>query len=131
MNSPTSSSDRSFGLTFVAVFGLIALWLLWNGKSGAFVLASLGGLTLAISITRPSLLKPFNRAWIALGNLLHRFVSPIVLGMMYFVVFTSVGVLMRLMGRDPMNKCFQPDAKSYWVDRDPPGPATDSFSQQF
>jgi hypothetical protein len=58
-------------------------------------------------------------------------VSPIVLGAIFFAVFTPVALVMRLFGRDAMCRRWQPDAPSYWVKRDPPGPAEDSYRNMF
>ena len=63
---------------------------------------------------------------------MHRVVSPVVLGVMFFGVFTPVGVVMRAFGRDAHEaRASSPTAPSYWVRRDPPGPADDSFRNMF
>jgi hypothetical protein len=58
-------------------------------------------------------------------------VSPVVLGAIFFGVFTPAGFVMRLVGRDAMARRFDPAAKSYWVKRDPAGPADDSFGNMY
>ena len=58
-------------------------------------------------------------------------VNPIVLGVIFFGVFTPVGLVMRMWGRDAMARRFEPDLKSYWLKRDPPGPADDSYRNMF
>lgn len=132
MTPPPAPSDRSFGLTFVVFFALVALWLGWKG---AYVACSIAGilsaLTLAVTLVHAALLAPLNRAWMKLGLLLHKVVSPIVLGGMYFLVFTPFAIVMRLAGRDALRRRFEPDAPSYWIDRTPPGPAPDSLPDQF
>ena len=122
--APEQPSDRKFGWTFSAVFLLI----------GAFFhpwLLALAALTGAVTLTRAHWLAPLNRAWMKLGELLGRVVSPIVLGVIFFAVFTPVGIVMRLAGRDAMKRRWEPAAKSYWVKRDPPGPPEDSFENMF
>jgi len=117
-------SNRSFGWTFTVVFALIALfaypWLL-----------ALAALTAAVTVVRDQWLEPLNRAWMRFGALLNRIVSPVVLGLIYFAVFTPVGVVMRLAGRDAMCRRFEPAKPSYWVPREPPGPREDSFRDMF
>jgi hypothetical protein len=65
------------------------------------------------------------------GALLHSVVSPLVLGAIYFLVFTPVAWAMRLSGRDILRRKLDSTAQSYWIKRDPPGPAPDSLPNQF
>jgi Saxitoxin biosynthesis operon protein SxtJ len=122
-NSLRLPSDRSFGWTFAGIFALIGLLHPW-----AFGLAAL---TAAVTYLHPEWLAPLKRAWMKLGELLHHVVSPVVLGIMFFGVFTPVGWMMRLAGRDAMARSFDGAAETYWVKRDPPGPAEDSFGDLF
>lgn len=129
--NPPLPSDRSFGLTFAAVFALAAGWLLWTGRPGAVTGVGLAGVTLALALARPSLLHPLNRAWMRLGTLLHHVVSPLVLGAIYFLVFTPVAIGMRLAGRDALQRRFMPALRSYWIEREQPGPPPESLKNQF
>ncbi len=78
----------------------------------------------------PQLLTPLNRLWYALGIILGKVINPIVLGAMFFVLITPIALLTRLFGRDEL-KIKKSFAHSYWVDRLPPGPQSDSFKNQF
>ena len=120
---PILPSDRSFGWTFTGVFTLVAFFQPW--------LLALAALTALVTMIRSHWLAPFNRAWMKLAELLHHVVSPVVLGVIYFGVFTPVGVVMRAFGRDAMCRRFEPAQPSYWVRRDPPGPPDDSFRDMF
>jgi len=125
------SSNRSFGLVFAAVFAIIGLLpLVSGGGLRLWALVCSGG-TLLIAFTAPSVLAPFNRLWTKFGLLLHRVVNPVVLGIMFFVVLTPTGLLMRALGKDPLRLKFDKAAKSYWIDRTPPGPAPESLTDQF
>jgi hypothetical protein len=104
---------------------------LWKGGAAQSFLLALAAVTALVTVTRDSWLAPLNRAWMRLGELLGRVVSPIVLGAIFFGVFTPVGWVMRLAGRDAMCRRFDPAAASYWVKRDPPGPADDSYRNMF
>ncbi len=128
---PALPSDRSFGITFTVVFCLVAAWLWWKSIPGATVLLSLAVAFLVISFVQPRILHPLNRAWMAFGALLHRIVSPIVLGAIYFGLFTPTAFVLRLRGRDAMHRRTEPQAASYWIRRDPPGPPPDSLKNQF
>lgn len=104
----------------------------WTGLPvGATAFGIAAAVFLAATLIRPSILHPLNRAWMAFGNLLHRVVNPIVLGVIFYVVLTPMGVLMRLRGRDPMQRRLDPQSTSYWVHRKPPGPSPDSLNDQF
>ena len=63
--------------------------------------------------------------------LLHRFVSPLALGVLFFAVVTPIGLAMRLMGKDFLHLRRKRNTTSYWIDRVPPGPAADSLKNQF
>ncbi len=125
-------SDRGFGITFAIVFALLGgyftavtplaagPWLL--GISGAF---------LAVAFIRPVTLRPLNVFWFRLGLLLHKIVSPLVMGLMFFLVITPFAIVMKLAGRDHLRLKFDAEQESYWVKREVPGPSPESFKKQF
>lgn len=125
-------SDRSFGFTFMVVFLLVAVWAAWTSRVAiALPCAALSALTLTIALLRPSLLRPLNRAWMKLGAALHAVVNPLVLGAIFFVVIAPVGIAMRLAGRDALRRRLDREARSYWIEREPPGPPPESLPHQF
>ena len=127
----TLPSNRSFGWTFTAVFVLGAAYSAWKGGPWMGALLVLALATAAVTLTRERWLTPLNRAWMKVGELMGRVVSPVVLGVIFFGVFTPAGAIMRLLGRDAMCRSFDAAARSYWVKRDPPGPAESSFRDLF
>jgi hypothetical protein len=128
---PKLPSDRSFGITFTIVFSIITGWLWWKTLPGTGILAALAFAFLIISFARPHILHPLNRAWMAFGALLHHVISPLVLGIIYFGLFTPIAFALRLRGRDAMRRRADPQLTSYWLRRDPPGPAPESLNNQF
>ena len=124
-------SDRSFGLLFAAVCGLAGAWLLWKAGRGAAAAFGLGALFLLAALTYPRVLHPFNIAWMRLGLLLNRVVSPVVMGVLFFGLLTPLATIMRLCGRDVLQRRFDSARESYWVRRDPPGPDGSTFPRQF
>ncbi len=126
-----SSSDRSFGFVFAAVFLIIALYPLLNAQGIRIWSIVVAGIFLLLATLVPRVLGLANRLWTKFGLLLHNLVSPIALGILFFFVVTPTGLLMRLFGKDPLRLCFDPAADSYWIKRDPPGPAADSLKNQF
>ena len=83
-----------------------------------------------MTLAAPRLLAPFNLAWFKLGLLMGKVVSPIVLGIIFFVLLTPVAVIGRLFGRDEL-RLKRKAVQSYWIERVPPGPDGDSFKNQF
>jgi hypothetical protein len=86
---------------------------------------------IVLGLIAPDSLRRLHHAWIRLGLVMFRVVNPVVLALIYAVVIVPVGFLMRLTGRDPLRRKFDAGAASYWVVRDPPGPAPDSMTNQF
>lgn len=125
------SSDRSFGIVFAVVFAVIGLLpLLFSGTVRLWSLA-IGAVFLLLAFATPRALAPLNRLWLKFGLLLHRIVSPLVLGIMFYGVVTPTGLLMRALGKDPLRLRLDRASSSYWIERVPPGPAPESLKDQF
>lgn len=126
-----TSSDRSFGVVFAVVFALIgfAPWVL-SGDIRWWAVA-VSASFLVLSIAAPRALAPLNRLWTKFGFLLHRIMNPLIMGFMFFLVVTPIGVIMRVLGKRPMQIELDDEAESYWISRTPPGPAPESMKQQF
>lgn len=125
------SSDRGFGFVFAGFFGLIGALKLWRGSGGFGWWLGAAAIVLAVALVAPALLGPFNRLWTRFGLLLHRVTSPLIMGLMFYVGVAPIGLLMRALGKRPLNLAFDPQADSYWIVRQPPGPAADSIRRQF
>ncbi len=125
------SSDRSFGFVFAAVFTLIGLWPLMGGGQVRIWALGIAAAFAVVVLARPGLLAPLNRLWTRFGLLLHKVVSPLIMGMLFYLTVTPIGLLMRAMGKDPLRLRPDPDAASYWIERDPPGPAPETMKNQF
>lgn len=125
------SSDRSFGLVFAGVFVVIAGYPLLHGEAIRWWASGVAAGFALLAMLKPVLLAGLNRLWIKLGVLLGKVVSPIALGILFFGVITPIGLFIRLTGKDPLRLKFNPDADSYWIPREPPGPAPDSMTNQF
>lgn len=91
----------------------------------------LAGGILVLAWVAPLVLHPFNRAWTQFGFLLHKLVSPVALGVLFFGVVTPTGLLLRLFGKDPLCRKLDPNADSYWVKRVEQRPSPDSLRNQF
>ena len=126
-------SERGFGITFAVVFALLAIWL-WLRKDlpvWAIASAAMSVATLAAAYLAPSALRPFNRLWFKFGMLLHHVVTPVIMGLLFFVVVTPMAYIMRALGKDFLRLKIGPDAGNYWVDREPEIDAKTSMKNQF
>jgi len=125
------SSERSFGFVFAAVFAIISLWPLFGdgGVRWWFLVIALG--FAAVASVRPALLAPLNRLWLALGLLLNRIVSPLVMALLFFLVITPFALVMRVTGKDPLRLKYDPKVRSYWILRAPPGPSPETIKNQY
>jgi hypothetical protein len=126
-----SSSNRSFGGVITVVLLAIALWPLFTGRAVRVSPLIAGAVVLLITLFAPALLRGPNRLWLRFGLLLNRFISPVVLGFLFYIVVTPMGMLMRSFGKDSMRLKSKDASDTYWIDREPPGPKPDSLSQQF
>lgn len=125
------SSDRSFGLVFTAVFTIVGLFpLLGDGQVRIWALA-VAGLFLIISFVRPGLLAPLNLVWFRFGMLLGKIMTPIVMGLLYFVTITPIGLIMRATGKDPLRTRLEPEAETYWQKRDAESQPLNSMRDQY
>jgi len=128
MQLPT---DQKFGGFVASIFGLLAAYGFWAGESFlGFSAGLLAALFIAISIVAPRTLRPLNRLWMQFGQLLGRLISPIVLGAIFFLIFTPVGLIMRLVGRDEL-KLKRRATKTHWQAITSSEQSEASFKNQF
>lgn len=125
------SSDRSFGFVLAVVFVVIAGWPLFYGAMPRWWAFGPALLFALVALLKPGVLSGLNKWWIKFGVLLGKIVSPIALGIVFYGVVTPIGVLMRLVGKDPLRQKINRGAESYWIAREPPGPPPDSMTHQF
>ena len=133
-SSNSFSTNRSFGLIFFGVF-LIASFLLFFYQNDFWIWTFCLSITfLVLSYIFPKVLSPLNRFWTAFGLLMQKFTNPILLALIFYFVITPTGLLMRLFGKHyfQLKWKFDPNAKSYWIRRNPPNRSGDeSFKNQF
>ncbi len=125
------SSDRSFGLVFAGLFGVIGGAKLWHASGYGWWWLGAGGVVLVMALTAPRVLALANQLWLKIGLLLHHVVEPVVMGLLFFLTVAPIGVVMRLAGKDLLRLKWDRYADSYWILRTPPGPSAESLRQQF
>jgi len=123
------ASDRSFGLVFAVMFAIVGCWPLVRLLEPRWWSLGVAVGFAAISLTYPRLLHPFNRAWLALGKLLHRVTSPVIMAAIFFFCVTPIGLILRARGRDLLSLSWRTDLSSYWIARTSPDPNT--MTRQF
>ena len=113
------SSNRSFGIVFFVIFLLISVYpLLYNENIRIWsLIISITFLFLGIINSR--ILTPFNHIWFKFGLVLGRFISPLIMGLVFFLVVTPIGLLMRVFKKDLLNLKFDKN-DTYWIDKQEP-----------
>jgi hypothetical protein len=125
-------SDRSFGYVFAVVFALIGLFPLWRLDAPRWWSLAIAAAFALVAVLYPQALHPLNRGWLAFGRLLHRIVSPLVMGAVYYLAVLPTGLIMRLRGRDLLSLRRRPDLQSYWIEREPAAlPPSETMKKQF
>ena len=113
------SSNRSFGVVFFIVFLLIAFYPLLNNNEVRLWSLIISGLFLILGILNSKILSPLNKIWFKFGLLLGKIISPIIMGIIFFLVVTPIGFIMKLLGKDLINLKFN-NEKSYWIEKSGP-----------
>ena len=111
------SSNRSFGLLFFIVFLIVALWPLKYEEDIRLWSLVLSIIFFILGILNSQLLTPLNKLWFKFGMFLGLIVSPIVMGIVYFIVVTPIGIFMRLLGKDLLKTSKAKNASTYWIKR--------------
>jgi len=112
------SSNRSFGFLFFVVFFVISLWPLKSQgdlRLWAFILSLV---FLVLGVLNSKFLTLLNKLWFKFGILLGSIVSPIVMGAVFFIVVTPIGLIMRLLGKDLLRINKNKTISTYWINRD-------------
>ena len=125
------SSDRTFGLVFAAFWTVAGFLPVIHSKPIRWWALAAAGVFLLLALTMPRTLHLLNLLWAKLALLLHHIISPIAMAVVFFLAFTTTGVLLRVFGKDLLRLRAQPGSDTYWIPREPPGPPPESMIQQF
>ncbi len=125
----TAAQGRRFGLTVGGAFLVFATIAWWRGHpTTTSVLGGLGGVLSLAGLVIPTLLGPVERAWMQLAHLISKVTTPIVMGVMYLLVLTPVGLMRRAFGGNPM--VHKAEGGTYWRSR-PAGSRAGNLTRQF
>ena len=119
MDDVKISSNRSFGIVFFVVFLLIALYPLTYGGEIRIWSLIVSVIFLILGLLNSKILAPLNKIWFKFGILLGKIVSPLIMGIIFFLVVTPIGFIMRLLGKDVLNLKYNKN-KSYWIEKNGP-----------
>jgi len=122
------SSNRNFGLVFFFIFLVVSIWPLTHNESPRIWSAIISLAFLILVLTRSILLTPLNRLWTKFGIILGYIIAPIVMGVVFFLVVTPIGLVMKIIGKDLLSIKYDKKKETYWVKRDKP---TSTMKQQF
>ncbi len=115
-NEINKSSNRSFGLVFFIVFFLIGIYPLLNQANVRIWSIIIAIVFLILGLADSKILTPLNRIWFKLGIFLGKIVSPIIMIIIFFLVVTPIGLIMRILGKDLLNLKYN-NKKSYWIEK--------------
>tara|TARA_B100001057_G_C21995774_1_gene624095 strand:+ start:103 stop:486 length:384 start_codon:yes stop_codon:yes gene_type:complete len=113
------SSNRSFGIVFFVVFLIIALYpLTYSGeiRLWSFIISLI---FLILGFLNSKVLSPLNKIWFKFGIILGKTISPLIMGIIFFLVVTPIGTIMRILGKDVLNLKYNKN-QSYWIEKDGP-----------
>jgi len=128
----TLGSDRNFGLVFCVVSLIVAGYQWYHDNIEISEIALIvAAVFLVLALAFPKALRPLNFVWFKFGNLLHLIVSPIIMGVLFFIVVTPLALLMRVLGKTPLKLHFDHEQTSYWTIREDPELDPETFKRQF
>ena len=125
----TPAEGRRFGLTVGAAFAVLGGIALWREReTAALILGVVAAALLLGGAVAPALMIPVQTMWMRMATTLSRFTAPVFMGLVFFVIITPVGVVLRLLGRDPLSP--RRRGTTFWVER-PPSARRSDLRRQF
>ena len=113
----SQSSNRGFGLLFFVVFFIIGLWPIINSDPIRIWALLFSLIFLILGVINSKLLNPLNIYWIKFGEILGKVIAPIIMLIIFFIILTPIGIILRLFGKDLLKLKKNKFLASYWVSR--------------
>ena len=114
------SFQKSFGIVFFVVFLIISFYPIINDENIRLWSLLTSFVFLILGILNSRVLTPLNRLWFKFGIFLGRIISPIIMALIFFLVVTPIGLIMRLLRKDLLNLRYNKKSKSYWIKKNDP-----------
>tara|TARA_A100000164_G_C21937689_1_gene788889 strand:- start:3321 stop:3719 length:399 start_codon:yes stop_codon:yes gene_type:complete len=121
-------SDKNFSIVFSVVFFIVGIYLSLKNYNLIYWPFLISILLILIGYLKPSILKIPNILWTKFGIFLSRLLNPIILGVIYLLTIIPIGLIFKIINKDPLNKKINLDIDSYWIKRETP---PESFKNQF
>ncbi len=112
-------TNRNFGIVFGIFFLIISLWPIKNGSELNLVFLLFSIIFFFLGLANSNLLTPLNKLWFKFGLFLGKFVSPIVMGLIFFIVVTPTGLILKIFRKDVL-RLKKNNEKSYWIEKNEP-----------
>ena len=125
---------RPFGILMGSVFSIISTILFFKGsKWYVYGFGSVSLIFFILAFFAPVLLRTFHRKWMRFAEVIGAFNMKLILGFVYIVFFSLIGLIFKLMGKDPMKRKFDPKSESYWMDHEvnEPNSGSERFERQY
>ncbi len=122
--SKNTTELRKFGVTMAIAFAVLASFLLWRDKAVWPYLYGLAGFFLIAGLALPRMLAPIEWLWMKFARVMGIIMTHVILAVAYYVVIVPFGIVMKIVGRDPLHRKFDKNAASYWIPVDPDGPTS-------
>ena len=132
MEKPTikinKSTEKNFSIVFFIFFLILSIYFVQYSYIISILLLSLSLVLIFLGFNKPELLTTLNHYWYKFGILLGKLISPIIMFLIYFIVLFPTSIILKIIGKDPLEKKFERNKKSYWISRKVP---IQPFSDQF
>ena len=119
-NNIKISSNRSFGIVFFVVFLLIALYPIINSEEIRIWSLIISFIFIILGLLNSKILTPLNKLWFKFGVILGKIISPIIMGIIFFLVVTPIGLIMKVLGKDLLRLKYNKKDNTYWIEKNGP-----------
>lgn len=127
----TKSDLRKFGITVGIVVGLIAGLLWYRDKDNYSIFAVISFVLIFFGLILPVVLKPLQKAWMTFAVILGWFMTRVILSVLFYIVFTSIGFISKLFGKQFLDLKMDESKQSYWIQRERKAVEKERYEKQF
>lgn len=124
-------SERSLGFALSIIILILGTTRLYLGLGWGMFLVLISAIFLLLTLFWAAPLRPLNKIWFRFGLLLFRITNPFLMGIVFFITIFPIGIIIRILGKDPLRLKFNKEIRSYWLERAPPEDSTNNMRNQF
>ncbi len=114
------SSNKSFGIVFFVFFLILSLYPLLNKEKLNLLFLIFSITFLILGLLNSKILTPLNKVWFKFGIILGKIISPIIMGIIFFLVVTPIGLIMKILGKDLLKLKYNKKDNTYWIEKNGP-----------